>query len=529
MTTHQSQNHLPWAALLAVVALGCDFSVTNPGPVEDQFLNDPSARRAIVTGAQRALAIAIQPNQGDVLYYAAAITFEINPAGSTGSFGLPTHVQDGRLQEDTESNSWSQSTRARWVAEDAIRRFTEAGVPEDSLFAAAYLWAGYANRLLGENFCNAVIDGGPEEPRTVFFTRAEGHFTEANRIAAAAGKTNVALAALAGRASVRADLATFTNNTAAWASAAADAALVTSNAFRWQLPMSSQDQDQFNGIYWAQAGTPYKAHTQWATYYDLYNRTTPEDTRISWLLRLGSTSTTVGTASAPGATSVTLADAAALGTGLRTDAWIVVDAASGGSQEVRQVASVSGNTVTLRTPMSVAHAATHEVRLAELGDAAVGKFGGNVPHFPQQKYPATTAAVNFSSGWEMRLIQAEEALVRAGDFGTAAGFMNQRRQDLGLTDVTPANETEGWTALKAERAYELWLEGRRLGDLSRWNAAGTPGTTFDGVWQDTNGDGVWEQIESMSTLTSSGDPRSLCFSVGRAEKQTNCNYLNTCP
>src|SRR3990172_6671117 len=206
MTIRQSRNSLRWAALLGVAFLGCDFTVTNPGPVEDRFLNELTARRAIVTGAQRALANSIQANQGDVLYYVAAITFEINPAGSTGSFGINTQVQDGRLEEDIQSYSWNQASRARWVAEDAIRRLTTILSPEDSLFATANLWAGYANRLMGENFCNAVIDGGPEEARTVYLTRAEGYFNEANRIATAAGKTNVALAALPVRASLRADL-----------------------------------------------------------------------------------------------------------------------------------------------------------------------------------------------------------------------------------------------------------------------------------------------------------------------------------
>src|SRR3989304_639421 len=190
MTIRQSRNSLRWAALLGVAFLGCDFTVTNPGPVADNFLDALTARRAIVTGAPR---------------HGAAKPFKTPPAGSTGSFGLPTNVQDGRLQEDTESGSWDAASQARWVAEDALRRLARISSPEDSLFAVANLWAGYANRLLGENFCNAVIDGGPEEPRTVFFTRAEGYFTEANRIAAAAGKTSVASAALAGRASVRAD------------------------------------------------------------------------------------------------------------------------------------------------------------------------------------------------------------------------------------------------------------------------------------------------------------------------------------
>ena len=526
MTIRQSRNSLRWAALLGVAFLGCDFSVTNPGPVEDRFLNELTARRAIVTGAQRALANSIQANQGDVLYYVAAITFEINPAGSTGSFGINTQVQDGRLEEDIQSYSWNQASRARWVAEDAIRRLTTILSPEDSLFATANLWAGYANRLMGENFCNAVIDGGPEEARTVYLTRAEGYFNEANRIATAAGKTNVALAALAGRASVRADLATFNaNNAATWATAAADAAAVTSNTFRWVLPFSDQAQDQYNGLYHAQATQPYKAHTQWATYYDLYNRTTPADTRVSWLMRLGTASTTVATATAPGATSLTVASASALGTGARAEAWLVVDvpSATTGTREVHQIVSVSGNTFTLRTPLSSAHAVGQTVRLAELGDAAVGKFGGNVPHFPQQKHPARTSAVAFSSGWEMRLIQAEEALVRV-QVAQAVGFMNQRRTALSLPAIPVGTLTEAWTALKGERALELWLEARRLGDLSRWTAAGAPGTAFDGVWRDTNGDGVWEQLESMTVPKQ----RSLCFPVGRDEKQTNCHYLGTC-
>src|SRR3989304_658421 len=111
MTIRQSRNDLRWAALLGVAVLGCDFTVTNPGPVADNFLDALTARRAIVTGAQRALANAIQANQGDVLYYAAAITFEINPAASTGAFGINTQVQDGRLEEDIQSYSWNQASR----------------------------------------------------------------------------------------------------------------------------------------------------------------------------------------------------------------------------------------------------------------------------------------------------------------------------------------------------------------------------------------------------------------------------------
>ena len=43
----------------------------------------------------------------------------------------------------------------------------------------AYVYAGYANRVLGENMCAGTIDGGPELPSAVYLTRAESLFTKA--------------------------------------------------------------------------------------------------------------------------------------------------------------------------------------------------------------------------------------------------------------------------------------------------------------------------------------------------------------
>ena len=38
-----------------------------------------------------------------------------------------------------------------------------------------------------------------------------------------------------------------------------------------------------------------------------------------------------------------------------------------------------------------------------------------------------------------------------------------------------ASLNEAWTVFKRERGIELWLEGRRMGDLRRWQATNTPG------------------------------------------------------
>src|SRR5439155_12567095 len=47
------------------------------------------------------------------------------------------------------------------------------------LLQQAYLYAGFASKLLGENFCYSVVDGGPRTPGSDWFTRSETSFTSA--------------------------------------------------------------------------------------------------------------------------------------------------------------------------------------------------------------------------------------------------------------------------------------------------------------------------------------------------------------
>src|SRR2546428_697016 len=256
--------------------------------------------------------------------------------------------------------------------------------PKPLLAARAYLSAAYANRLLGENFCQSVIpveSGDTLTPgylgsHTLYFLRADTAFTNALAVATASGKTDTATtnlirAALAGRASVRADLATY--GQATWASATTDAGLVP-DTVKFLVPYSSQNTDQYNYLYWARAATPYRAHTEWGTFYEGYYRTT-KDPRVKW-------------------------DS----TGLK-------------------------------------------------GDAAVARFGGLGAFWPEAKYSATTAPVRMSSGYEMRLIEAEAALV-AGDTATARAKMNLRRTAPALPGVTFTNPTAGSTALATQRGIE---------------------------------------------------------------------------
>jgi starch-binding outer membrane protein, SusD/RagB family len=447
------------AALLFAAA--CDTNVTNPGLIPDQALDKPEAWPAVVAGARRALSDAIGSSAttgGQLLYWGAAVSFEINPAGSTGSFGIPTDVQTGLPTDATMNADWTSSNVARFTPEAAVARFKR--VMPDTLFAKstlvglAYLYAGYANRVLGENFCQSVIPvvdpnatgykllPGSLGSHTLYFLRADTAFTNALAVFAASGKTdtqtvNAVRGAHAGRAQVRADLATY--GLAPWADALTDAAFV-SDTGRFQLPYSGAAPDQYNYLYWARANQSFRAHTQWGTFYEGYYRVT-RDPRVRW------------------------------------------------------------DTTALK------------------GDAAVAKFGGLVPFWPEAKYTTTSAPVRLSSGWEMRLIEAEAALV-AGDTALARTKMNVHRTALTLPGVTFTTVTEAWTALKTERAIELWLEARRLGDLRRWIDNSVPGGYIDGTYRGSVADTLHvTPIETMAAPVA----RVLCFPVGRNERETNPN------
>jgi hypothetical protein len=136
-----------------------------------------------------------------------------------------------------------------------------------------------------------------------------------------------------------------------------------------------------------------------------------------------------------------------------------------------------------------------------VGDAAVGSLG-RVRWYFQTKYPTLASPINLVSGWEMRLIEAEVKLV-AGDLDGALTSINGRRTALALAPVTASSLAEGWAALKRERGIELWLEGRRLGDMRRWAALNRPGA-----------------LDPKEEIPG----RDLCFATPLSEKQTNINF-----
>ena len=405
----------------AVLLTACDLKVTNPGPVNADFLNQKAALTAVVNGAGRDLA----ETMNWTVYTGAAAAREIWPAGSTGTFGISVSTQNGLLTDDESGDVWDRAQRGRWTAEQGAARLKSvlgaADYGKSPLAAQILLWAGYSNRLLGENVCVGVIDGGAPGDSKIYFTRAEANFTEAIAIATAAGSTPFAQAAQAARASVRLDL----GNTSG---AAADAAGIP-NAFAYKLPYFTTEQVLYNRIFYAIANQPYRAHTQKYTWVETYRRATL-DPRVPY-----------------------------------------------------------DSSLTQR-----------------FGDGAVsnqpGGLSGTVRWYFQTKYAKQDAAVNLSTGWEMRLIESEVKLV-GGDIPGAMLLLNARRIALNLAPVVAITTADAWTALKRERAIELWLEARRLGDLRRWKTANSPGS--------------YDPAEDVAT-------RNLCFPASLQEKQSNPNF-----
>jgi hypothetical protein len=318
--------------------------------------------------------------------------------------------------------------QARWVAEDAVRRFQALpqGRVNAAVFAEAYLWAGFANRTLGENMCSAVFNGGPEEPSTKYFERAEAAFSEA----ITRGTGDVRTAAYAGRAAVRV-------HTRNWSGAASDAAQVPL-AFVFRVAADPTDANTRNVLAYANLNTPYRAYSGIETWFIGYYNSTG-DPRVQF-------------------------------------------------------------TFDSRYPNGVQNLPGY----------------GLVPWWPTPKYPLNNTPIRLASGREMALIRAEAALI-ANDWPAAMTLINSlrtstvsRTTNQALQPWTAANITQAWTFLKRERGIELWLEGRRLGDIRRWEAASTPGTLD------------WPNFEALSSLFRNNPP-SKCFPIPDSERETNPN------
>ncbi|MBI4519732.1 MAG: hypothetical protein HY701_02750 [Gemmatimonadetes bacterium] len=258
------------ALLLVTLTLtSCDFEVTNPGPIRDQNLDDTGAHDAVVNGAMRGTL------QGLSLFahYGGAVVRDLHAGGHTGSGGVPRDIELGQLHdENTADSGWDNAHKGRWIGEHMAARIaaslgSKAGTYKP--LGRFYLWAGYANRILGEHACTAVFDGGSAEPYKTYFTRAVQHFSEAERIAAAAGDEQARVAAIAGRAAAHINLGN-------WAAAATDAAKVPVT-FSFQANYNARDEYRIVTA----ASSLFRSLTFWDTAFEKYFLDTG-DPRAAW-------------------------------------------------------------------------------------------------------------------------------------------------------------------------------------------------------------------------------------------------------
>jgi hypothetical protein len=438
---------LPGGLVLAsgLVLGACDLNVSNPGMIEGSDLDDPKALSALVAGVTRDYAYAaIQPGGGGLLNAGAMLTDELVHNGTwVGLRGL----SDGMSKDDwVEAQSrWAEASQARWVAEQGIERISgfsgQEGADEDAIqeaLATVNMWGGHANRLLGDSFCNAVIDGGPLEEHTVYYTRAVERFTDAIALAEQTGQEDVQLTALGGRAFVR-------MMQGDWAGAVADAGKIPTDFVFEQVHTESNGVS--NRFYWW--GFRRNETTVWGTPFEAWglNKSDPNSTG---------------------------------------DPRVTFDVAM------------------------------------EDGEVVLGG-DDHRPFYRQLKYGSYGDDIAVVKGTEMRLIEAEAALVQSGEFATVESKINEVRTFHDLPTIEINSVEEAWAALQKERGLELWLEGRRLPDFRRW--AQNPGYVVTSVvreeaaGQPASADPVRNALDTQ-VMTEIGD---MCLMVSKEERDSNPN------
>lgn len=208
------------AGTLATVACNGYLDVTNPGPIADEALYTPDAVPSLVVGMSSDLS-----NVLDEITRITSIAGD--ESGHGGSYTAEQIWVKGVVRPEDVNGLWSAMHQVRFESEsgvDRMKAMTSFAYNTSAYAARANMFGGFSNRMLGETTCEAVFNAGPAEDYKTYFTRAETYFTEAIRIAQAAGTsaTDILNASYSGRAAVRVSLGN-------WAGAVADAALVPSN------------------------------------------------------------------------------------------------------------------------------------------------------------------------------------------------------------------------------------------------------------------------------------------------------------
>lgn len=398
------------ATFIAAFALvGCEdglFEVKNPGRILDEDLNTTPGVNSLVTG----MSSDFSASYDNLSFTTAILSDEIVGSGSYFSTG---RYRRGLFDSDDANGFWGGVQRARWVAEAGLIRMR--GI-EDYQFdgnpntARAWLFAGMANRWFGENFCGVVFSTPYTQdapgPGGEVDTGEYVDRGQAFQRAVAALQEAVRHGGSAGRQDIV---------------HAAEGALAQVNV----------GLDNWSAVATHAAKVPtdfvYSAN---------YSSNSGRETSQIWN-------------------------------------------ETHGRHEVSAFMTVAGiyGAGDPRTPWT------------DCSDSASGCPSGNgadgqTVHYRQEKYPTREDDIPLVKGTDMRLLEAEKAL-RDGDLAGAMAKINEVRAyhelDPVESDGTIGSLTggedgsasltsmSGWDILDRERHLTMWLEGRRLWDLHRWN------------------------------------------------------------
>lgn len=187
---------LMMVSLLAATACDSLLTVDNPSSILDDDLNTTEGVSALTAGVAGDFNEAYTANA----LWVALLSDELLHTGTA-----PSERNASLGDVAAEDAAFNALASARWVADDAARRFRELLPDADSRpeTATVITYAGYALLLLADSHCQIPIDGGAPMTPAESYALAEQRFTSALAVAAAAGDAALRNRALAGRARAR--------------------------------------------------------------------------------------------------------------------------------------------------------------------------------------------------------------------------------------------------------------------------------------------------------------------------------------
>lgn len=482
-------NHAPrrwWGLALTITTIGlaaCDLDVESPATVDIESLDSENSIEALWSGmlAQVSHLATGKAGPGGFFTFGALRTDELVHSGLPEQFPHLRPISDGApIDPDLEGigQLWDQSMLTRYVVDFGVERAGEIyeKYKDDPLSKVrdrvtrdrmrAFAWGGIAYRILGDNLCEAVIDGGPREPHTLFYERGLEILDEGIAFAEANDVIEVDQLGVRSAYAARAQIRMMMGD---WDGAVADAAMVETG---------------FTGLR--------TGHTT----------VEPNRRQYNWLRFLDHLANPFADANGGAGRNMTLWGTPFLEWGYN-------------------VTADTGNDIRVTYSTHKTNANPHR----EFGGDDRRPWFRQDKYLSN-----TGASVfRLATGAEMRLIEAEARLLN-GDWQGAVDKINELREwwnDIAggrlerdghpLPLVSANSEEEAWELLMKERGIELWLEGRRLPDMRRWSV--TPGHVPFEVVREAVGEDPEDDLR-RNVLDIAGD---FCIPIGATERRLNPN------